>query len=97
MIGFFAAGLLVFLKKFGNKVYFEYIVKFLFAFACGALLGDVFIHTLPDAYWKYSMDPIMVSVTLVLSILFFVVMERVFHASGIGHSHSHSHGSVEKS
>ena len=50
MIGFIAAGILVCIKKFGNKTCFEFIVKFLFSFACGALIGDVFVHILPHAY-----------------------------------------------
>ena len=50
LIGFVAAFLLLSLKKVVSYVVFNLILQVFFAFSCGALLGEVFIHILPEAY-----------------------------------------------
>lgn len=49
LVGFFAAGLVVFFKNY-TKYKFEGILKVLVAFAAGALIGDALIHLIPEAF-----------------------------------------------
>jgi len=65
-------------------------IKFLFSLAFGALLGDAMIHILPDAYTIEGSDPRIVAAIFILSILFFLILERLFEACGITHQHWHS-------
>lgn len=50
LIGFIAAIIVVLIKRCGSDGCFEVVIKFLFALACGALLGDVVVHIFPEAY-----------------------------------------------
>lgn len=61
---------------------------FLFvAFAVGALLGDVFLHLLPEAI-EAAADPEPVFVLVLAGIAFFFVLEKFFHWT---HEHEVSH------
>jgi zinc transporter ZupT len=50
MIGFVAAFLLILFKRFSSEYYFHILIQILFAFSCGALIGEVMLHILPEAY-----------------------------------------------
>lgn len=50
LIGFFAAFLLLSLRKIMPEAMFTVIIQILFAFSCGALLGETMLHVLPEAY-----------------------------------------------
>ena len=50
LIGFIAAILLLIIKKCLSDTIFNTIVKFLFALACGALLGDAVVHIMAESY-----------------------------------------------
>lgn len=50
----------------------------LVSLAVGALLGDAFIHLIPEAYAD-SPDPLSVSIAIVSGILMFFVIEKVLH------------------
>lgn len=49
LVGFFAAALVVYFKKY-TKIHFDGFLKVLVAFAAGALLGDALIHLIPEAF-----------------------------------------------
>ncbi|MEK6958611.1 MAG: ZIP family metal transporter, partial [archaeon] len=62
-------------------------LEFMVAFAIGALLGDVFIHLLPELAEKsFSID---LSLTVLAGIVTFFVLEKVVHWH---HCHHLSHG-----
>lgn len=50
----------------------------LVALAVGALLGDAFIHLIPEAF-ETTTDPAMLSLAIVGGILFFFVIEKILH------------------
>ena len=50
LIGFIASFLLLFLQKFISARFYTTIIQVLFAFSCGALLGETMLHILPEAY-----------------------------------------------
>lgn len=58
----------------------------LVSLAVGALLGDVFIHIIPEAYGELS-NPTMTSLTIIAGILFFFILEKVLH----WHHHTSEH------
>jgi hypothetical protein len=59
LIGFFAAILVVLIKRCGSDGCFEVVVKFLFALGCGALVGDVMVHMLPESFGSEHTESIM--------------------------------------
>lgn len=61
-------------------------VFILIALAAGALLGDAFIHLIPDAFT--DADPLLVSLLILGGILAFFVLEKFLHWH-------HSHGEEE--
>jgi zinc and cadmium transporter len=58
----------------------------LVSLAVGALLGDVFVHILPEAYEEMR-DPITVSFLIIGGILIFFILEKVLH----WHHHTMEH------
>lgn len=50
----------------------------LVSLAVGALLGDAFIHLIPEAF-ETTTDPAMLSLAIIGGILFFFVIEKVLH------------------
>ena len=61
-------------------------VFLLIALAAGALLGDAFLHLIPDAFSEA--DPLLVSLLILAGILTFFVLEKFLHWH-------HSHGEEE--
>lgn len=61
-------------------------VFLLVALAIGALLGDVFVHIIPEAY-EGTIDPTHVSLGIIAGILIFLVLEKALH----WHHHTHEH------
>ena len=87
LIGFIAAGILLIIKRIGNDSCFQYVVKFMFALAAGALLGDVVVHILPEAYGSETTQSSFVALTFICSVAFFLILERIFQKCGITHEH----------
>ena len=59
----------------------DLLEKYVFAFislAVGALLGDAFIHLIPEAF-ENSANPLSTSVLIIAGILFFFILEKFFH------------------
>ncbi len=51
---------------------------FLVSFSAGTLLGDAFIHLIPEAY-DNAKSPVSVSVYVLLGILIFFILEKIVH------------------
>ena len=58
----------------------------LVSLAVGALLGDVFVHIIPEAYGNLG-DPTLISLALIAGILAFFILEKVLH----WHHHTSEH------
>ena len=87
LIGFFAAGIILIVKKIGNETCFSYVIKFLFAFAAGALIGDVMVHVLAHAYASPDVQGAFVALIFICSLGLFIIVERAFTACGVSHTH----------
>lgn len=55
----------------------KYIGLFI-SLAVGALLGDAFIHLIPEAFEKYS-SSVSVSLLIIFGILLFLIIEKLLH------------------
>ncbi|MEK7495904.1 MAG: ZIP family metal transporter [Patescibacteria group bacterium] len=64
---------LVFSREFLQK-----ILLFLVSFAAGALLGDAFLHLLPEVFKKSDSD-LQVPVFILLGILIFFILEKIIY------------------
>ena len=64
----------------------------LVSLAVGALLGDVFVHIIPEAYGGLA-DPTVVSLTLIAGILIFFIIEKIlhWHHHTLEHAEQHPH------
>ena len=59
----------------------EILRKYIFIFislAVGALLGDAFIHLIPEAF-EEAVNPLSISILLIAGILFFFILEKFMH------------------
>ncbi len=56
----------------------EKILIYLVSLSAGTLLGDVFIHLIPEAY-GFDVDPVSISLFILGGILFFFVLEKFIH------------------
>src|SRR3989338_9641898 len=59
----------------------ELLKKYIFIFislAVGALLGDAFIHLIPESF-EGSIKNIMVSILIIIGILIFFILEKFLH------------------
>jgi zinc and cadmium transporter len=71
------------------------VIIFLVSFSAGALLGDAFIHLLPEAFEKYGFG-LNISLYILLGIFIFFILEKFVHwrhchMSGECDIHEHSH------
>ena len=78
-------GILVIFKK-KNKQSF---LKALISLAAGALLTVALLHMLPEAIEESVFDPHLIFFVVLVSIVFFFLLERVFHWH---HCHCEEHG-----
>lgn len=66
---------------FGLSLREEWLKKYIFIFislAVGALLGDAFIHLIPEAFSEGS-SPLLISLLIILGILLFFILEKFLH------------------
>lgn len=59
-----------------KKIYKNLI--YLVSFSAGTLMGDAFIHLIPEAY-ENSNNPVLVSIFILLGIFIFFVLEKIIH------------------
>ncbi|RJQ35794.1 ZIP family metal transporter [Candidatus Parcubacteria bacterium] len=82
LISFVGVLALVLKRDFLNKSIFVLV-----SLAVGALLGDVFVHIIPEMYEEAG-DPMMISFMVIAGILLFFVLEKILHWH---HHHSSDH------
>ena len=87
LISFVGALTLVLKRELLNKSIF-----ILVSLAVGALLGDVFVHIIPEAYEAMG-DPTSISFLLIGGILIFFILEKVlhWHHHTLEHAEEHAH------
>ncbi len=73
LISFVGVLTLVLKRDFLNKSIFVLV-----SLAVGALLGDVFVHIIPESYGEAA-DPLAISLMLIAGILIFFVLEKIMH------------------
>ncbi len=81
LLGVVAISLVSLVGVFTLSIKEEVIKRYVFllvSLAVGALLGDAFIHLIPEAF-ENSENPLVVSLLIVAGIVFFFVLEKFFH------------------
>ncbi len=81
LLGVVAVSLVSLVGVFSLSVKEEFIKKYIFllvSLAAGALLGDAFIHLIPEAF-EASSNSLTVSLLIVAGIIFFFILERFMH------------------
>ncbi|MBP9715017.1 MAG: ZIP family metal transporter [Candidatus Pacebacteria bacterium] len=76
-----AVSLVSLIGIFGLSLKEEWLKKYIFIFislAVGALLGDAFIHLIPEAFEEAS-NPLLISLLIISGILFFFILEKFLH------------------
>ena len=71
----------------------EILRKYIFIFisiAVGALLGDAFIHLIPEAF-KDSTDTILTSILIIAGIILFFILEKFLHWHHHGEDKENNH------
>ena len=63
------------------------LISYLVSLAAGALLGDAFVHLIPEAFEKG--DSTLIAATILAGIFLFFILEKILHWH-------HSHGQVEE-
>ncbi len=87
LISFVGVVALVLRKELLSKSIF-----ILVSLAVGALLGDVFVHIIPETYEQMS-DPTVISFLIIGGILIFFILEKVlhWHHHTLEHAEEHAH------
>ena len=73
--------LISFIGIFSLSLREEFLKKYIFIFisiAVGALLGDAFIHLIPEAF-ENSANSVTTSILVIVGLLFFFVIEKFLH------------------
>jgi len=81
LIGVVVVSLVSLLGVFTLSIKEEFIRKYIFllvSLAVGALLGDAFIHIIPEAFATFS-NSLVVSLLVILGIFIFFVLENFMH------------------
>jgi zinc and cadmium transporter len=79
---------------FLNIKHIDKISKYLVSFAVGALLGNAFIHIIPEVFSESIHSPLVSSVSIVGGIILFYVLEQYLrwqHIHGEPDLHTHKH------
>lgn len=92
LVSFVGAAALILKRDLLSKSVFVLV-----SLAVGALLGDVFVHIIPEAYAELR-DPTLISLLLIGGILLFFILEKVLHwhhhTSEHAEEHPHAVGSI---
>ena len=78
-----------------NEARVRRVAELLIGFAVGALLGDAFIHLLPQAFARDSATLTPSRLALAGMVGFFVAEKLLRHRHGVEHVHSYLHARVE--
>lgn len=79
----------LFLFSFHQGLIKKYIFL-LVSLAVGALLGDAFIHLIPEAFEAFE-NPVLISLLLIGGILVFFILEKFLHWHHHGDDHAEYH------
>jgi zinc and cadmium transporter len=82
-----------------SEVNVRRLAMFFVSFAVGALLGDAFIHLIPDAFAASTSRTAAVSPSLWMllgMIVFFVVEKLLRHTHGVLHAHHHGRTVIDR-
>lgn len=88
-----AVSLISLIGIFGLSLKEDWFKKNIFIFislAVGALLGDAFIHLIPEAF-ENSVNPLSISLLIITGILFFFILEKFLHWHHHGDDASENH------
>jgi len=75
---------------FLNEEKFKKNIFILIGLAVGALLGDAFIHIVPEAF-ESTISPIIISILIIAGILFFFIIEKFLHWHHHGEDTENTH------
>lgn len=78
----------IFLLSLRSDVLRKYMFLFM-SVAAGALLGDAFIHLIPEAL-EEAANPTLISILIIAGILLFFVLEKLFHWHHHGEDTEHT-------
>lgn len=81
LLGVIVVSLVSLVGVFAISLKEEIMRKYVFllvSLAVGALLGDAFIHLIPEAF-ESSSDPLVVSLLIIVGILLFFIFEKFLH------------------
>lgn len=79
----------LFFLSLQNEILKKYLCMFI-SLAIGALLGDAFIHLIPEAFEKIS-NPTIVSILVITGILIFFIIEKFLHWHHHGEDKEETH------
>ncbi|HEU0085680.1 MAG TPA: ZIP family metal transporter [Candidatus Paceibacterota bacterium] len=92
-IGVFIVSLISFVGVFTLSLREESLRKYIFAFislAAGALIGDAFIHLIPESL-EVSSNTLITSLLIIAGIIIFFILEKFFHWHHHGEDKNESH------
>ncbi len=76
-----------------NRDFLQKILLLLVSFAAGAMLGDAFLHLIPEAFGAGKLEPLSVSLFILSGIVVFFVLEKIIHWHHC-HTANHDHHEV---
>lgn len=81
-----------------NAARIRSLATFFVSFAVGALLGDAFIHIIPEAFASAGHGATLASSLLVLAgmLVFFIAEKLLRHRHGVLHAHHHGEGPLDR-
>ncbi len=65
-------------------------INFFISLAIGALLGDAFIHMIPEAF-KSKLNPSIIGILIIIGIMLFFILEKFIHWHHHGEDKNESH------
>lgn len=83
IVGIIAGEVLMCIKTCISVNTFRLVLNLLYALACGTMVGDVILHALPQAFTSNQTKVGYVGLVFLLSILFYIVMDRTFKYCGV--------------
>lgn len=82
VLGAVNTSLIVLIQQCISVRAFKMVINLLYALGCGAMLGDVMVHTLPYNYENRDVKSEYVALLFILAILSFILLERAFMECG---------------
>ena len=73
-LGAVNTSLIVAIQQFISVRAFKMVINLLYALGCGAMLGDVMVHTLPNNYSNPNIKTSLVALLFIMAILAFILL-----------------------